>query len=82
MRKKSGLVTWCFEPSQPQRITSGLRKIQGRSGKEYNAALLSLWGNSVGSDRNTAKQQTSQEYDDALDQQMKKTAHSKRACLD
>ena len=27
-RKNQFLVSWCFKPSQPQRITSGLRKNQ------------------------------------------------------
>ena len=26
MRRVSWLVSWCFKPSQPQRIISGLRK--------------------------------------------------------
>ena len=28
-KKRSKLVSWCFEPSQPQRITSGMRKTSG-----------------------------------------------------
>ena len=29
--KKTGLVSWCFKPSQPQRITSGLKTNFGLS---------------------------------------------------
>ena len=28
--KVSWLVSWCFEPSQPQRITSGLIAVKGK----------------------------------------------------
>ena len=32
------LVRWCFEPSQPQRITSGLRERERRTMKMTNKA--------------------------------------------
>ena len=30
VKKRSYLVSWCFEPSKPQRITSGLMKKRGQ----------------------------------------------------
>ena len=32
--KKSQLLSWCFEPSQPQGITSGLKFKRKKKGKE------------------------------------------------
>ena len=35
--KESELVSWCFEPSQPQRITSGLKEKEKRKKKKITS---------------------------------------------
>ena len=35
--KMSELVSWCFKPSQPQRITSGLKKKKFNPAPSYSA---------------------------------------------
>ena len=42
LKKGSQLVSWCFEPSQPQRITSGLqkRKKEKKKGRQRGGEYL------------------------------------------
>jgi len=37
-REEEGLVSWCFEPSQPQRVVSGLKQ-QGEEEKQKRKQL-------------------------------------------